>query len=94
MTKDDIIKFAKENFNVSLNPKDKLADLEMQLKSLESSAPVDEEEELEFNGDNPLYSRGEFGKIVPWHPDHRPEFWNFVYDESGLSAEEKKKLGL
>jgi hypothetical protein len=93
MTKDDIVKIAKENFNVSLNPKDKLADLELQLKSLESSAPV-EENEIESSGETPVYSRGEFGKIVPWHPDHRPEFWNFIYDESGLSAEEKKKLGL
>ena len=93
MTKDDIVKIAKENFNVSLNPKDKLADLELQLKSLESSAPV-EENEIESSKETPVYSRGEFGKIVPWHPDHRPEFWNFIYDESGLSAEEKKKLGL
>lgn len=95
MTKDEIVKLAKENFNVSLNPKDKLADLELQLKSLENANPVVEDEEVvKSNGNNPLYSRGEFGKIVPWHPDHREEFWNFIYDKSGLSPEEKKKLGL
>ena len=42
MTKDQIVQLAKEKHNVSLNPKDKLADLKAQLASLDSSAPVEE----------------------------------------------------
>ena len=50
MTKDELIKAAKENFNVSLNPKDKLADLEQQFASLESSVEVVEEVEVVKEG--------------------------------------------
>lgn len=95
MTKDEIVKLAKENFNVSLNPKDKLADLELQLKSLENANPVVEDEEVvESNGRTPLFSKGEHGKIVPWSPKHREEFWTFIYDERALTSEERKALGL
>jgi hypothetical protein len=95
MTKDEIVKLAKENFNVSLNPKDKLADLELQLKSLENANPVVEDEEVvESDGRTPLFSKGEHGKIVPWNPRHREEFWTFIYDERALTSEERKSLGL
>ena len=43
LKKDELIKAAKDNFDVSLNPKDKLADLEQQFASLESSVEVVEE---------------------------------------------------
>jgi len=95
MTKDEIVKLAKENFNVSLNPKDKLADLELQLKSLENANPVVEDEEVvESDGRTPLFSKGEHGKIVHWNPRHREEFWTFIYDERALTSEERKSLGL
>ena len=36
MKKDEIVKMAKEKFNVALNPKDKLSVLEEKLKAMES----------------------------------------------------------
>jgi hypothetical protein len=94
MTKDELIKSAKENFNVSLNPKDKLKDLEQQYASIENSVEVEEEVVVESNSKDPIASRSEHGKIVPWHPKHRREFWSFVYDKGSLTKEEKEKLGL
>lgn len=94
MTKDELIKSAKEKFNVSLNPKDKLKDLEHQYASLEDSVEVVEEVEETSNSKDPIASRGEHGKIVPWHPMHRSEFWEFVYDKGSLKKEEKEILGL
>jgi len=94
MTKDELIKSAKEKFDVSLNPKDKLKDLEHQYASLENSVEVDEEVVVESSSGDPIASRSEHGKIVPWHPIHRPEFWSFVYDKGSLTDEEKKVLGL
>jgi hypothetical protein len=94
MTKDELIKTAKENFNVSLNPKDKLADLEQQFASLESSVEVVEEVEVVKEGKDPIASRGEYGKIVLWNPKHRPEHWEFIWKKSELSKEEKESLGL
>lgn len=93
MTKDQLVKLAKEKFDVSLNPKDKLADLKAQLESLESSAPAEEVVE-EKPGKDPLYSVSEHGKITEWSPMHRAEYWNFIYDKKSLSAEQKKQLGL
>lgn len=94
MTKDELIKSAKENFNVSLNPKDKLKDLEHQYASLENSADVKEEVVVESKSKDPIASRSQHGKVVPWHPMHRAEFWTFIYDKGSLTDEEKKVLGL
>jgi len=94
MTKDELIKSAKENYNVSLNPKDKLKDLEQQYASIENSVEVEEEVVVESNSKDPIASRGEHGKVVAWHPMHRPDFWEFVYDKGSLTKEEKEKLGL
>jgi len=94
MTKDELIKKAKEEYNVSLNPKDKLADLEVKLSSLEDNADVAEKVEVVKQGSDPIASRGEHGKLVPWHPLHREESWTFVYKKSDLKKEELKKLGL
>ena len=93
MTKDDIIKLAKEKHNVSLNPKDKLVDLKAHLESLNSSTPVEEVVEKKSNK-NPVASRSEHGKVIEWSPMHREEYWEFVHDEKSLTAEEKKQLGL
>tara|TARA_R100001082_G_scaffold32635_1_gene16755 strand:- start:5200 stop:5481 length:282 start_codon:yes stop_codon:yes gene_type:complete len=92
MTKDELVKVAKEKFNVSLNPKDKLVDLESQLSSLEKSDPVDKPVE-KAKSKTPLYSVGEHGKIVSYNPIHRAEYWNFIYDEKSLTDEQKKLLG-
>lgn len=95
MKKDELIKLAKEKFNVSLNPKDKLKDLEAKVASLEESNVVVEEEPVQESGKRvPIASKGEHGKIVPWNPMHREEFWTFIYDKRSLSDEEKKQLGL
>jgi hypothetical protein len=94
MTKDELIKSAKENFNVSLNPKDKLKDLELQYASLESTVDVEEEVVVESNSKDPIASRSEHGKVVPWNPMHRSEFWSFIYDKGSLTKEEKEILGL
>jgi hypothetical protein len=94
MTKDELIKSAKENFNVSLNPKDKLKDLELQYASIESTVGVEEEVVVESNSKDPIASRGEHGKILPWSPLHRSDFWTFIYDKGSLTKEEKEKLGL
>jgi hypothetical protein len=94
MTKDELIKAAKDNFDVSLNPKDKLADLEQQFSSLESSVEVVEEVEVVKEGKDPIASKSEYGKIVPWNPRHREEHWEFIWKKSELSKEEKEKLGL
>ena len=94
MTKDELIKAAKENFNVSLNPKDKLAELEQQYASLESSVEVEEEVEVESSSRRPIASKSEHGKVVPWNPIHREEFWQFIYDKRSLSKEELEALGL
>jgi hypothetical protein len=93
MTKDEIIKLAKEEHNVSLNPKDKLVDLKAHLHSLESSSPKEEVVKKKSNKD-PVASRSEHGKVVEWSPMHREEYWEFIHDAKSLTAEEKKQLGL
>jgi len=95
MKKDELIKMAKEKHNIELNPKHKLKDLEAQVESLDSKVKVEVKEEPKSSGKrNPIASKSEFGKVVRWNPDHRQEFWTFIYDERSLSEEEKKALGL
>ena len=96
MKKDEIIKTAQEKFNVKLNPKEKLSDLEGKLEALEkknAEKPKPTKKKGSGKG-NPIASKGEYGKVVPWNPLHREEFWTFIYDERALSEEEREKLGL
>ena len=96
MKKDEIIKTAQEKFNVKLNPKEKLSDLEGKLETLEknnAAEPKPTKKKSSSKG-NPIASRGEYGKVVPWNPIHRQEHWTFIYDEGALSEEERKNLGL
>jgi hypothetical protein len=93
MKKDKLVKQAKEEFGVDLDKKQKLADLEAQVESLSKKAPV-KEKKVSSNSKDPIASKSEFGKIVRWNPEHRAEFWTFIYDERSLTEEEKKQLGL
>ena len=95
LTKDKIIEQAKEKYNVSLNPKNKLADLEAQLNSLKEKNKASKKEKKEKKvSKTPLFSRGSFGKVVVYNPIHRDEYWTFIYSEDDLTDEEKKSLGL
>ena len=93
MKKDEIVQHAKEKFGVELDKKQKLSDLEAQVEVLEKKKPV-KETKKSSGKKNPIASKGEFGKVVPWSPMHREEYWTFIYDERSLSDEEKKQLGL
>ena len=93
MKKDELVQHAKEEFGVELDKKQKLSDLEAQVEVLEKKKPVNETKKSSGKK-NPIASKGEHGKIVPWHPIHREEHWTFIYDERSLSEEEKKQLGL
>ena len=97
MTKDELLKVAKEEFNVALNSKEKLVDLEAKLSSLESNKGVKEvkvKNTKEPVSKDPIASKGEHGKLVAWHPTHRAEFWQFIYDKKHLTDEEVESLGL
>ena len=94
MKKDEILKVAKEKFNVKLNPKEKLADLQHKLDTLEESSEVVEEPVQDSSRRQPIASKGESGRIVRWNPLHREEYWTFIYDKRSLTKEEIKKLGL
>ena len=95
MKKDEILKTAKDKFNVKLDPKEKLADLEDKLETLEKNDAKESNPKKKSSGKgNPIASRGEYGKVVPWNPIHREEHWTFIYDERALSKEEKEQLGL
>jgi|TARA_R100001198_G_C5227119_1_gene207442 hypothetical protein len=97
MTKDELLKLAKEEHNVTLNPKEKLADLEDKVATLEANKDVKEvkaPKKKETVSKDPVASRSEHGKVVPWNPRHRSEFWQFVYDKKNLTEEEIKTLGL
>lgn len=95
LTKDKIIEEAKDKYNVSLNPKNKLADLEAQLSSLEQKNKLTKKEKKDKKvSKTPLFSRGSFGKIITYNPIHRDEYWTFIYSENDLTDEEKKSLGL
>ena len=93
MKKDEIVKMAKEKFNVTLNPKDKLSVLEEKLKAMESKEEKPKPKK-ESGKRTPIASKSEFGKVVPWHPIHREEHWTFIYDKASLTKEEIKSLGL
>lgn len=93
MKKDELVKHAKEEFGVNLDKKQKLSDLEAQVEQLSKKSPV-KEKKVSKTSKDPIASKSEFGKVVPWNPNHRPEFWTFIYDERSLSEEEKKQLGL
>jgi hypothetical protein len=93
MKKDELVQHAKEEFGVELDKKQKLSDLEAQVEVLEKKKPV-KETKKSSGKKNPIASKGEHGKIVPWNPIHREEHWTFIYDERSLSDEEKKQLGL
>ncbi len=93
MKKDELVQHAKEEFGVELDKKQKLSDLEAQVEVLEKKKPV-KETKKSSDKKNPIASKGEHGKIVPWNPIHREEHWTFIYDERSLSEEEKKQLGL
>lgn len=93
MNKDELVEHAKEEFGVDLNKKSKLADLEAQVQDLEKNKSKPKKES-KVGSKDPIASKGEFGKVVPWSPVHRAEFWQFIYDERSLSEEEKKSLGL
>tara|TARA_B100001939_G_scaffold317688_1_gene304510 strand:- start:222 stop:503 length:282 start_codon:yes stop_codon:yes gene_type:complete len=93
MKKDELVQHAKEEFGVELDKKQKLSDLEAQVEVLEKKKPVKETKKSSGKKD-PIASKGEHGKIVPWNPIHREEHWTFIYDERSLSEEEKKQLGL
>ena len=97
MTKDELLKVAKEEFNITLNPKEKLVDLEAKLTSLEANKGVKEvktKKTKEVVSKDPIASKGEHGKLVAWHPTHRAEFWQFIYDKKHLTDEEVESLGL
>ena len=93
MKKDELVQHAKEEFGVELDKKQKLSDLEAQVEVLEKKKPVKETKKSSGKKD-PIASKGEHGKIVPWNPIHREEHWTFIYDERSLSDEEKEQLGL
>jgi len=93
MKKDELVQHAKEEFGVELDKKQKLSDLEAQVEVLEKKKPV-KETKKSSGKKNPIASKGEHGKIVPWNPIHREEHWTFIYDERSLSDEEKEQLGL
>ena len=93
MKKDELVQHAKEEFGVELDKKQKLSDLEAQVEVLEKKKPVKETKKSSSKKD-PIASKGEYGKVVPWNPIHREEHWTFIYDERSLSDEEKKQLGL
>jgi hypothetical protein len=97
MTKDELLKLAKEEHNVTLNPKEKLADLEDKVATLEANKDVKEvktPKKKESVSKDPIASRSEHGKVVLWNPRHRAEFWQFVHDKKHLTEEEIKTLGL
>ena len=94
MKKDEVLKIAKEKFNVKLNPKEKLSDLQDKLESLVDKAEVVEEVVEKSEKRTPIASKGEHGKIVRWNPVHREEYWTFIYDKRSLTKEEIKLLGL
>lgn len=94
MKKDELIKMAKEELNISLNPKDKLSILEEQVKTMKQSKKVEKKEIKKTRPKNPIASKSEYGRIVRWNPVHREEYWTFIWDEAALSKEEKEKLGL
>nr|BAR25720.1 hypothetical protein [uncultured Mediterranean phage uvMED]BAR25763.1 hypothetical protein [uncultured Mediterranean phage uvMED] len=95
LTKDKIIEEAKDKYNVSLNPKNKLVDLEAQLNNLkEKNKPSKKEKKDKKVSKTPLFSRGSFGKVILYNPIHRDEYWTFLYSEDALTDEEKKSLGL
>ena len=93
MNKDELVEHAKAEFGVDLDKKTKLADLEAQEEVLKKKKPQPKSEPKKGSND-PIASKGEHGKVVPWHPAHRAEYWQFIYDERSLSEEEKKSLGL
>ena len=97
MTKDELLKLAKEEHNVALNPKEKLADLEDKVATLEANKDVKEvktPKKKESVSKDPIESRSEHGKVVLWNPRNRAEFWQFVHDKKHLTEEEIKTLGL
>jgi|TARA_B100001094_G_C18110561_1_gene760899 hypothetical protein len=95
LTKDKIIEEAKDKYNVSLNPKNKLADLEAQLNNLKEKNKLTKKQKKDKKvSKTPLFSRGSFGKIITYNPIHRDEYWTFLYSEDSLTDEEKKSLGL
>jgi|TARA_Y100000114_G_scaffold94066_1_gene87453 hypothetical protein len=94
MKKDEVLKVAKEKFNVKLNPKEKLADLMDKLDALENNSELVEEPVQETSKRQPIASKGESGRVVRWNPLHREEYWTFIYDKRSLTKEELKKLGL
>ena len=86
-----------EEHNVTLNPKEKLADLEDKVATLEANKDVKEvkaPKKKEPVSKDPIASRSEHGKVVLWNPRHRAEFWQFVHDKKHLTEEEIKTLGL
>jgi len=94
MKKDEVLKVAKEKFNVRLNPKEKLADLLHKLETLENNSEVVEEPVQDNSKRQPIASKGENGRVVHWNPVHREEYWTFIYDKRSLTKEEIKQLGL
>ena len=59
LTKDKIIEEAKEKYNVSLNPKNKLADLEAQLNSLKEKNKASKKEKKERKSQKLLFFQEE-----------------------------------
>ncbi|MDB9705162.1 hypothetical protein OAA77_00670 [Gammaproteobacteria bacterium] len=91
--KDEVVKMAKEKFNVNLDKKQKLEDLQAHVEKLEVSK-VEPKKEPVKKPKHPICVKTEYGKVKPYNENMREEFWTFVWDKASLTKEELELLGL
>jgi len=91
--KDEVVKMAKEKFNVNLDKKQKLEELQAHVEKLEVSE-VEVKKEPVKKPKHPVCVKTDHGMVKPYNENMREEFWTFVWDKASLTKEELELLGL